>query len=160
VIIQIAMLAQSAGDYLRAARLFGYTDGYWTRHNYAESTRSMATWGYTTDPTRLALGDEAFATQLHAGRRLTSAEAFTEASSLTIPDKGRSDRDTLLTRRETEVLAHLAQGQTNQEIADDLFLGRSTIDTHVASILSKLGVDTRRNAVRVARERGLLPHAR
>jgi predicted ATPase/DNA-binding CsgD family transcriptional regulator len=156
VLVQIAMLAQAAGDWYRAARLFGYADTFWIRHNYAESTRSMATWGYTVEPTRLALGEEAFAAEFAAGGRLTSAEAFVEASSLTIPESIQRSRDSLLTRREKEVLAHLAQGKTNQEIATDLFLAKSTVDTHVAHILVKLGVDSRRAAVKAAQELGLL----
>ena len=62
-----------------------------------------------------------------------------------------------MTRRESEVLVHLAQGKTNQEIADELFLGKSTVDTHVAHILAKLGVESRRAAVVEARWRGLIP---
>jgi predicted ATPase/DNA-binding CsgD family transcriptional regulator len=157
VIIQIAMVAQAAGDYSRAARLFGYADAYWERFHFAESTRSMATWGYTTDPTRIALGAETFAAALDAGRRLTSAEAFVEASEDIVPDDARRALSTVLTRRETEVLTYLAQGKTNQEIAAELFVGKSTVDTHVAHILAKLGVESRLAAVNAARDRGLLP---
>jgi DNA-binding CsgD family transcriptional regulator/tetratricopeptide (TPR) repeat protein len=155
-IIQIAMVAQAAGDWQRAARLFGYAGSQWLRHNYAESSRSVSTWGYTVDLTRHALGDDAFAAGFEAGGLLTSAEAFIEASSITVPEIARSVHDSPLTRRETEVLAHLAQGKTNQEIATNLFVGKSTVDTHVAHILTKLGVESRREAINVARKRGLL----
>jgi predicted ATPase/DNA-binding CsgD family transcriptional regulator len=157
VIIQIAMLAQAAGDWRRAARLFGYSDGYWTRHTYADSTRSVATWGYTVDPARRAIGQEAFANEFEAGCKLTEAQALAEASGFTVPESGRSARDSILTRRERDVLTHLAEGKTNKEIADALFIGKSTVDTHVAHILDKLGVESRRAAVRAARTRRLLP---
>jgi ATP/maltotriose-dependent transcriptional regulator MalT len=157
VIVQIAMLAQAASDYARAARLFGYIEAYWQRFHFAESTRSMATWGYTTEPTRLALGADDFTRQFKAGRRVSSFEAFTEASSVVITGQWNGGRRSILTRRETDVLTHLAQGKTNQEIAGELFLGKSTVDTHVAHILAKLDVDSRRAAVKAARERGLLP---
>lgn len=52
-----------------------------------------------------------------------------------------------LTEREMEVLLLLAQGKTNQDIADELFIGIKTVKTHVSNILSKLGVQDRTQAV-------------
>jgi DNA-binding CsgD family transcriptional regulator len=52
----------------------------------------------------------------------------------------RSDPLALLTRREREVLALMAEGRTNAGIAHRLFLTERTIETHVASIMSKLGL--------------------
>jgi DNA-binding NarL/FixJ family response regulator len=52
-----------------------------------------------------------------------------------------------LTDREEEVLALIARGRTNTEIATDLFIGLSTVKSHVASLLAKLGV---RNRVEIA----------
>lgn len=63
---------------------------------------------------------------------------------------------TLLTRREREVLAHLARGETNREIADALVLGESTVKTHLRRIYAKLDVDDRHHAVGRALELGLL----
>lgn len=66
------------------------------------------------------------------------------------------DDVTLLTRREREVLAHLARGETNREIADALVLGESTVKTHLRRIYAKLDVDDRHHAVGRALELGLL----
>jgi NarL family two-component system response regulator LiaR len=52
-----------------------------------------------------------------------------------------------LTSREMEILLLMAEGKTNQEIADELFIALKTVKTHVSNILSKLGVQDRTQAV-------------
>lgn len=61
-----------------------------------------------------------------------------------------------LTERETEVLRLMARGQSNNEIAESLFLGEATIKTHVGRVLSKLGARDRVQAVVMAYESGLV----
>jgi DNA-binding CsgD family transcriptional regulator/tetratricopeptide (TPR) repeat protein len=60
-----------------------------------------------------------------------------------------------LTQREVEVLALLAEGLRNAEIAERLFLTPKTVRHHVSSILGKLGVETRTEAARVAARLGI-----
>jgi len=67
---------------------------------------------------------------------------FAGASSATAP----APREPL-TDREEQVLATLARGRTNTEIADELFISLSTVKTHVASLMDKLGA---RNRVEIA----------
>ncbi|AIM17153.1 MULTISPECIES: response regulator transcription factor [Neobacillus] len=52
-----------------------------------------------------------------------------------------------LTSRELEILLLMAEGKTNQEIADELFIALKTVKTHVSNILSKLNVQDRTQAV-------------
>jgi DNA-binding NarL/FixJ family response regulator len=61
-----------------------------------------------------------------------------------------------LTQREHEVLAHLARGLTNAEIAGELFLGVETVRTHVGNLLAKLGARDRTQAVVIAYRTGLV----
>lgn len=61
-----------------------------------------------------------------------------------------------LTDREMEVLLLVAQGKTNQEIADELFIALKTVKTHVSNILSKLEVQDRTQAVVYAFQNGLV----
>jgi DNA-binding CsgD family transcriptional regulator len=61
-----------------------------------------------------------------------------------------------LSRRELEVVRHVAAGRTNREIAQELFLSPRTVDMHVRNILHKLGCRSRVEAAQRAGELGLL----
>jgi DNA-binding CsgD family transcriptional regulator len=60
----------------------------------------------------------------------------------------------LLTGREQEVLTHVASGLTSSEIAETLYLSRSTVETHIRNAIEKLDARTRSNAVVLAIGRG------
>jgi DNA-binding CsgD family transcriptional regulator len=62
-----------------------------------------------------------------------------------------------LTAREVEVLGCLADGLTNGRIGTRLHVSSKTVDHHVSSVLAKLGVPSRGEAARVAREQRLIP---
>jgi DNA-binding NarL/FixJ family response regulator len=60
-----------------------------------------------------------------------------------------------LTAREVEVLQLVAEGLTDAEVAERLYLSRRTVSTHLTSIYNKLGVGSRAAATRFAVEQGL-----
>jgi DNA-binding NarL/FixJ family response regulator len=61
----------------------------------------------------------------------------------------------LLSKRELVILTRVAEGMSNREIAEALNVSRWTVDTHIRHIYSKLSVNSRTQAVRAARLRGL-----
>jgi NarL family two-component system response regulator LiaR len=89
----------------------------------------------------------------HGGRTILSREA-TEA--LIEPDEPRAALGHDLTEREREVLALLAKGLSNAQIAQRLTITLSTTKHHVSAILSKLGATNRAGAVVTAMEQGLI----
>ena len=62
----------------------------------------------------------------------------------------------LLSRREAEILRLVAAGQTNEEIARELYVSTNTVKTHLKRIFDKLGVNDRRQAVQEVARRGLI----
>ncbi|CAM3253308.1 response regulator [Vagococcus fessus] len=61
-----------------------------------------------------------------------------------------------LTNREHEILLLIAEGKSNQEIADDLFITLKTVKTHVSNILSKLDVEDRTQAAIYSFKHGIV----
>jgi NarL family two-component system response regulator LiaR len=62
-----------------------------------------------------------------------------------------------ITRREFEILELIAQGMSNREIAEKLFVSENTVKTHSSRVFDKLGARRRTQAVQLGKEFGLLP---
>jgi DNA-binding CsgD family transcriptional regulator len=94
-----------------------------------------------------------------AGHELAETAAGDGRSSLVrgfVGDAPPDRRDTFgLSRREREVLALIAEGRTNREIGERLFISQKTVGVHVGNILAKLGVSGRVEAAAVAIRLGL-----
>jgi NarL family two-component system response regulator LiaR len=89
----------------------------------------------------------------HSGRSTLAPEAADVLVRAVAAPKATADN---LSQREREVLALMAEGLTNADIAGRLVIGVSTVKTHVSSIMAKLGVATRTEACSVAIRRGLV----
>jgi two-component system, NarL family, response regulator LiaR len=89
----------------------------------------------------------------HAGRSTLAPEAAQALihSTTQSPKIGHD-----LTEREREVLAFMAQGHNNVEIAEELIVSRSTVKFHVSNILSKLNASSRTEAVAIALDNALI----
>jgi len=91
---------------------------------------------------------------IRAAARGESVLAPAVASRLMSKMRGPTEES--LSGREIEVLTQVADGQSNKEIANELFISEATVKTHLVHIFGKLGVDDRTAAVTAALERGII----
>ncbi len=116
---------------------------------YVEKARAQGARGYVT---KECLEDELTA----AVRQVMTDPGFVAGCSpIRRPSESWSGRVGDLSARECEVLALLALGMTNAEIADRLFLSCRTVESHRAALQRKLGLRSRAELARVARAAGL-----
>ncbi|TMR33262.1 response regulator transcription factor [Actinomadura geliboluensis] len=87
-----------------------------------------------------------------AGRRVLSPEV---SARLAVVDQ--TPAPPVLSAREAEVLALVAEGLTNAQIGERLYIGQATVKTHLLRIFTKLGVSDRTAAVMTALQQGLIP---
>jgi DNA-binding NarL/FixJ family response regulator len=86
--------------------------------------------------------------QVHAGKKRVPAELAAQlAEHLS---------DEALTDREVDVLRHVAGGNRNRDIAEQLFISEETVKVHVKHIMEKLGANDRTQAVAIAVRRGII----
>jgi DNA-binding NarL/FixJ family response regulator len=86
-------------------------------------------------------------------RAASGQSVLAPVAARSLVDRGRAEA---LTDRELQVLAAIARGGTNREVARELLVSEATVKTHLLHLYPKLGVRDRAAAVRVAFERGLL----
>jgi predicted ATPase/DNA-binding CsgD family transcriptional regulator len=160
--VLLGSLAGTGGAWPGAVRLIGAADAIAEATGLPYQPGLQGLRDGTAQAARVALGDAAFAAAVAAGRRRPPAETLVEALALA----DAAARDAVAARppaadpfglspREREVLALLARRRTDKEIAETLFVGHRTVETHVARILAKLGAANRREAADLALRHGL-----
>jgi predicted ATPase/DNA-binding CsgD family transcriptional regulator len=110
---------------------------------------------------RTQVGDEEFSRLRTEGRAMKLEEALSRALEPgPVPAEARATArataQDVLSAREAEVLGLVAEGLTDQEVAQRLYLSPRTVGQHLSSVYRKLGVRSRTAATREAAERGLL----
>ncbi len=97
------------------------------------------------------------------GLRITGRQERIVVKEVVAPEgkpfvTNESKREDLgITRRELEILELIAQGMSNREIAEKLFISENTVKTHSRRVFDKLGARRRTQAVQMGKEFGLLP---
>ena len=86
----------------------------------------------------------------------TGSPVYSRDVAAKLRENEQMDRQNRLTARELEILEQLSQGHTNQTIAKNLCLSVKTVDTHVANLMKKTGVNKRTQLLAYAYEHGLL----
>lgn len=90
--------------------------------------------------------------EVTAGSPVTAAMVTPVSTAITVP----AAQGETLSEREEQILRLVADGLTNREIAERLFLSRYTVESHIKRIYRKLAVSSRTMAVRAGRARGVI----
>ncbi len=125
----------------------------WTEYRFLVIDHSVEIYGGLTAATFAALGIW-LGLKLTATRQKNTVPAAANPPSL-IRDESKK-QDLGITRRELEILELIAQGMSNREIAEKLFVSENTVKTHASRVFDKLGAKRRTQAVQLGKEFGLL----
>ena len=115
----------------------------------AFSERSLLARGLESGAKGYILKEAPHETLLRAIEKVATGETFIDTALMPDVIRGRG-RDEMLTAREREILQLLADGMSNAEVAQRLFISQETVKSHVRHILAKLEADTRTHAVAIA----------
>lgn len=117
---------------------------------------ALARAGATAEATEELAAAHRRAQEIGATARVDDLEEVARRRRLKLAGVVGSSRSLAgLTARETEVLTLLAEGRTNREIGERLYITEKTASVHVSNILAKLGVSNRGEAAALARDLGL-----
>jgi DNA-binding NarL/FixJ family response regulator len=114
----------------------------------AHAERNLLTRGREAGAKGYLLKEASHATIIRAIVRVAAGGEFIDPGLAT--SMVASDREGLLTAREREILQLLADGLSNADVAQRLFISQETVKSHVRHILAKLEADTRTQAVAIA----------
>jgi len=127
----------------------------WSEYRFLVIEHSLEIYGGLVAVTFAALG-------IWLGIRLTGRQekvVVKEVPTLVggpfVPDEKKLE-ELNITKREMDVLGLIAQGMSNREIAEKLFVTENTVKTHSSRVFDKLGARRRTQAVQLAKEHGLI----
>ncbi len=167
-LVVFAALAAAQGEWTRAARLSGAAEALCKAINGVLSPGERVMQEFTSAAARAQLGEEVFTAALAEGRTMTPEQALAAQGPVTMPTTAPAEPSSVshaakvptypagLTAREVEVLRLVAQGLSDAQVAEQLVISPRTVNFHLTSIYSKLGVSSRAAATRYAIEHHLV----
>ena len=165
---ELAAVVTAQGEAVWGARLWGAAEALRDMVGSPLPPVFRADYERSVAAARTQLGEKAFTAAWAEGRTMTPEQAFTargpamiststQVGSLsTPPTKSSTTYPDGLTAREVEVLRLVAQGLTNEQVAEQLVISPRTVNTHLTSIFGKIGVSSRSAATRYAMEHHLV----
>jgi DNA-binding CsgD family transcriptional regulator len=159
----VRLFAAQTG-WARTAHLAGVVDAVSEALSLPLNTTELALLNRHLEPVRNTIGEATYAAPHEAGSkwsveqtiRVTLAPPDAAAPAAHKPATSCAPKlPNSLTARELEVLRMVANGLKNVQVADELVISPRTVDTHLVSIYSKLGVNSRSAATRIALEHNL-----
>jgi DNA-binding NarL/FixJ family response regulator len=115
----------------------------------AYSERSLLSRGLESGAKGYILKEAPHETLVRAIEKVAGGDSFIDPALMPAFLSGK-DREEMLTAREREILQLLADGMSNADAAQRLFISQETVKSHVRHILAKLEADTRTHAVAIA----------
>ena len=128
----------------------------WTEYRFLVIEHSIEIYGGLIAATFAVLGIWLGLKLTGTQQRIVVKEVQVPAGEPFVPDE-RKRENLGITRRELEILERIAQGMSNREIAEKLYVSENTIKTHSSCVFDKLGAKRRTQAVQLGKEFGLLP---
>ena len=163
----LAGVAAEQGEAIWAARLAGAGESLREIIGTPMPAVDRIVYEHTLAPIRPQLGEKAFGIAWAEGRTMTLEQALMAREPVTMPAQVSSALPAItakpsptcpagLTAREVEVLRLVAQGMTDAQVAEQLVISPRTVNWHLTSIYSKLGVSSRSAATRYAVEQHIV----
>jgi predicted ATPase/DNA-binding CsgD family transcriptional regulator len=152
----LAFIAIANEDETKAARWLGAAEALREAAGARMIPREQAEYEQEVKALRAGMQKDDLDRLWADGRRLTMAQVIAEVGGLSLSEQAKTQDPNALTARELEVLRLVAAGLTDTRIAERLVISPRTVNKHLTTIYSKLGVNSRTAATRYALDHKLL----